>query len=87
MWSERLVHIIFTDFGNIHSFLSMNEKTILLYSNKLQLQSTYISVLLRLGLDVLGGLGWFGDDDEAEAGALGVERGGVESVHVCGWCG
>ena len=34
---------------------------------------------------MLGGLGGFGDDDEAEAGALGIERGGVESVHVCGW--
>ena len=38
-------------------------------------------VLLGLCLDVLGGLGVLGDDD-AEAGALGVEGNGVVSVHV-----
>jgi len=40
----------------------------------------YILVLLGLCLDVLGGLGVL-DDDDAEAGALGVER-CVVSVHV-----
>jgi hypothetical protein len=45
--------------------------------------TTYnFSVLLGLCLDVLGGLGCCCgfDDDDAEAGALGVER-GVERVH------
>jgi hypothetical protein len=73
---------VFTDFGiNSHPFLSTNEKTNLLYL-------TYYNIFLVLlsGLDVLGGLGGFGDDDKAEAGALGVEgSGGVESLHVGGW--
>ncbi len=71
----------FNGFGNnSHPFLSTNEKTNLLY-----LSNYNIFLVLLSGLDVLGGLGGFGDDDDAEAGALGVERGGVESVHVCGW--
>jgi hypothetical protein len=64
-----------------HPFLSTNEKTNLLYL-------TYYNIfsVLLASLDVLGGLGRFGDDDDAEAGALGVEgSGGVESVHVCCW--
>ena len=62
-------------------FLSTNEKTNLLYLTYYNIFSVLLS-----GLDVLGGLGGFGDDDEVEAGALGVEgSGGVESLHVCGW--
>lgn len=35
-----------------------------------------------LGLEVLGGLGWrVVDDDDAEAGALGVERRDSDVVH------
>jgi hypothetical protein len=75
------LHGFFTGFGNNPSrFLSTMRKHILLYLSKYNFNCYKFLVLLSL--DVLGSLGYGGfDDDDAEAGALGVERSDSEVIH------
>ncbi len=61
--------------GSSTKFSLHNEKT---YSPLFN--NTTNNFLVLLGLEVLGSLGGF-DDDDAEAGALGVERSDSEVIH------
>ena len=63
---------VLTGFGNIS--LRKREKQILF------IKPYYNFLILLSGLDVLGILDCLRNDDDAEAGALGVERSG--GVHV-----